>query len=154
MPPGYTKGDIQFHIGTRAFGPRVPAVNVKVYDYADTLALAKEFSRSEAEIDKALRLVDDTSKEWFWNVAIHQFAEMHLIPVFGESVSVSSAGYSSGWVVAEGIGYEYDVMEDWDAIDLTSWYSFQRAVRAAVAWLTSPNYVRDEVAQVLGKKGG
>ena len=136
----YSKGDIEFH--AEHYRPSRPAVNVKAYHFPDIYDVMDAFDCSEETAQAALNYAFESAQEIFWYETAQELANYHLSPRFG-SVTVYSEGRSSGWLVVDGLGYREDVEDSWDALDLTAWYAFEKAVKAEVEWLTSWEQVRD-----------
>jgi hypothetical protein len=141
MPKGYTKGDIEFH-ELHYYGPAFPAVNVKVYHYPDLWDVVDAFDCSEDAAEKALNCAFEATQEAFWDDVAQSYADQYLTERFGK-VKAYSAGRSNGWLVVDKIGDREAVEDEWDAIDLTAWYSFQDAIKAQVKYMTSWDYVKD-----------
>ena len=141
MPKGYTKADVEFH-EERYLGPLLPAVNVKRFTYPDVYDVMDAFDCTEEAAQQALNWAFDSTQELFWQEAAQNLAEIHLIPHFGR-VQTYSAGRSAGWLIAHGLTDREGVEEEWDALDLTAWYAFEKAVKDHIKFITSWDYVKE-----------
>ena len=137
MPRTYTRDDVQLHAD--GFGPRRPAVNVKVYgSLRDAWA---EFQRDEGP-DEGFTLEwieehvsDDLLDSIFWHTCAAEFEYLAAYATDDEDaifpaerygrVTVEQEGRSGGWAVVDGLP---DV-EEWDAILLARWRKFERVAR-------------------------
>jgi len=146
MPVGYTKEDIQFH-SIVPFRPLVPAVNVKDYSYVSVSTVAEAVGCTEQSAADAIDKTYERAREYFWEILVDELVDMHLVPYFGDRAEGYSAGRSSGWVVVDGIGDSIDVLEGWDALALTAWYAFEKAVKGAVRGLTSTEYFIETIRE-------
>lgn len=147
MPAGYTKEDVVFH-GTGYGIKLAPAVNVKVYHYPEWWRVDDLYSTGEKLACDALGIVLWATQNLFWNKEVPTLVDKHLRPRFGAQADAHSAGRSAGWVVGIGIGDKYDVQDWWNALDLTAWYAFQKAVKGTVNYLTSWEYVHQEIQEL------
>ena len=118
----YSKDNVQFHSDR---GPRVPAVNVKCYNFPDAYRIAPHFEADpeSAEVEKALEYAFEMRRDAFWEDAQNDAEE-----IFGSRVKVYSQGRSSGWLVVSGLK-DFD---DWDAIDLSKWRKFERWMKGNI----------------------
>ena len=143
MPKGYTKGDVEFH-EERYYGPALPAVNVKRFNYPDCYDVADHFGCSEETAQQALNWAFESTQERFWQEIVQGIAEKYIEPHFGK-VQTYSAGRSAGWVVCHGMDYQEHVEDHWDAVDLTAWYAFEKAVKDHIKFCTSWDYVKEMI---------
>ena len=141
MPKGYTKDDIEFH--RDGYGPMRPAVNVKVYHYPSVWDVMDDFDCSEETAEKALEYAFESAQYRFWEEA-QEIADWHLSNHFGK-VKVYSEGRSGGWLVVHGLAYRDEVEDYWDALDLTAWYAFEKAIRAEIKYLCSWEYIKEDI---------
>lgn len=125
----YRKADVRMH--SDGFGPRRPAVNVKVHagleaiDWDAVHWEAGDDAMSEGWLRE--HLSDDALQGW-WDVACglgFEQARQDAREIFGSHVNVYSEGRSGGWIVVDGI----PDLEDWDAVMLGKWRRFERAAR-------------------------
>jgi len=149
MPKGYTKEDVDFHNDWN--GPRKPAINVKVYHYPTPWQVKDEFNCSIATAEQALGYALESAQWLFWNEYAQEEADFYLAPQFGK-VKVYSEGRSSGWLVVEGVvsGYRGSLFDEspiseWDALDLTAWYRFQKAIKETIKYLCSWEVVKEDI---------
>lgn len=134
----YTKSDIDTHSAHMGNPPYYPAVNVKVHGlYPMQSKIEQAFNCSEETAEKALQFAFDSACEMFWNENAQEIAN----DVFGDSVTIYSAGRSSGWLIVVGLS---DI-EDWNAVDLAKWRKFENAIKAEVKYLTSWEYLQDMI---------
>lgn len=147
---GYTKEDVKRHNSGGIGGPYYPAVNVKVYHYPSADQIADHFGCSIEQAEQAGQFAFESAQHRFWNETAQMLADYILAPHFGP-VTVYSAGRSAGWLIVEGLTpryFQHDreaVTTTWDAIDLAKWRKFEREIKAEVAYLTSWDYVRDDI---------
>lgn len=86
-----------------------------------------EFWRWALERDEQGDL--DDSLDTAWRMACENAwddAREYAMDIFGPRAKVWSAGRSGGWLVVEGL----PDIECWDAIDVSRWAKFQRAIEA------------------------
>lgn len=123
------------------FGPRRPAVSVKVYT---TIRDAfPQFAKDERPDPRFTldwieeNISDDHLDAVFWNTCEWEFECLDSWatgrdddPLFpDDDVSLSREGRSGGWVVVDGL----PEIEDWDAIRLARWRKFERIARESAA---------------------
>ncbi len=134
---GYTKDDVQLHYER---GKGSPAVNVKVYGPYLAGKVQDRFGCSEEVAEKALGFAFDSACRRFWEEDAQDLAD-HYFAKYGK-VKVYSEGRSSGWLVT----YDLPDVEEWDGVLLNRWALFAKAIRQAVDWLNSWEYVEEEIA--------
>lgn len=141
----FTKSDIDFH--AEYARERHAAVNVKSYagypelraavaDVLEEFGLALPAGTDVDDVIDAIEL-EDSSDGWLTADASDEgFAEACELAreTFGDGFGVYSEGRSSGWLVVHYRGRvefpEDEVLERWNAIDVTRWGRFARTVRA------------------------
>jgi hypothetical protein len=136
----YSKDDVKTHV-TGFSGPRLPAVNVKVYrtephswpvDGADE-RMTREWFDSYAESDEGA---------WLFNAACEsgrediQYDAEHIFD--GYNVKVWFEGRNGGWAVVDGL----PELDEWDAVMLSKWRRFEKWAKDVV------EYVPDVMAQL------
>lgn len=133
----YTKSDVDTHSANN-YAPYYPAVNVKVHGlFSLESKIEDEFKCSEETAEKALEFAFQSAQEMFWDDNAQEIAN----DVFGDSVTIYSAGRSAGWLVVVGLSE----IEDWNAVDLAKWRKFENAIKAEVKYLTSWEYLQDMI---------
>lgn len=132
----YRKDDVEFH-GLGHGHQRVPAVNVKVYDYADD-AMFRRVATDEVHDPERVSAwwegLDDRERDAIYSDAF-AFAcergwedlETEACEIFGPGTKVYSEGRSGGWAYVHGI--DADDVDGWDAIALARWARFARIAR-------------------------
>lgn len=133
------KTDIQTH--RDGFGRKSrPAVNVKVYSFPTVADVQERFPAcDDATAEKALECAFENSCSSFWE-CVQDTAEHYLSKRFG-NVKVYSEGRSGGWLVVEGAS---DI-ESWNALDVSAWGNFARAINSDVQYRTSKEYVLEDI---------
>jgi hypothetical protein len=116
------KDQIKFHSDR---GPAHPALNVKVYKFPRAGQIAEHFKCSDEAAQRALNFAFESAQENFWEGA-SELAERYL----GAGLKVYSEGRSSGWLVVYGL----PEVEGWDALRVSRWSNFARAVARDIAW--------------------
>ena len=134
--PRYSKADIETHSGGMYRKAR-PALNVKVYHYPTTGKVEDAFKCSEATASKALEYAFESAQQRFWEDAQEMARD-----TFGQHVKVYSEGRSGGWLVVEGINED---VGSWDAIAVIKWGRLAKWATREIAFLTSWEYVRDDI---------
>ena len=132
----YTREDVDTHRLGYGYG-RAPAVNVKNRNHVDADVVVHEFGCSQATAEKALEWAWESACEVFWSMDAPQIVEES----FGEYAKFHSEGRSSGWLVVTNL----PPIEEWDAIALGRWRSFENRVRREVDYLTSAEWVLDTI---------
>lgn len=136
MSSKYSREDVQTH--RLGYGSdRAPAVNVKNYAYIPAHLVTDKFGCSEARAETALRYAWESACETFWDMDAPQIVE----DAFGKHVKFYSEGRSGGWLVVIGL----PPVDEWDAIALGKWRSFEARVRREVEYLTSAEYALDMI---------
>lgn len=123
------KTDVQIRKGN-------PCVNVKAYNFARGLDVSEVFGCDEKTAEKALEYAFQSACECFWEQA-EDTAQFHL----GSHVKIFSEGRQSGWLVV----HNMPSVESWDAIQLSKWARFEKAIRAEVDYVSSAEQVRDNI---------
>lgn len=140
----YTKDCVEFH--NESYRDSYPAVNVKVYHFPTVYQIIDKIPelKDMEDQDKAETLAEQAGEyafnamcEIFWNENAQMIADDH----FPEHVKVYSEGRSNGWLVVHGL----KDFSEWDAIDLRRWQGFENAIKAEVKYLTSLDYVVDDI---------
>jgi hypothetical protein len=130
----YKKDDVDIH--SEGFGRRGhPAVNVKVQKFP-SLDLEERFGCSEEQAEKAGQFAFEAACQRFWEEVDDIARE-----IFGKHVKVYSEGRSGGWAVVNGL----DSIEEWDAVMLGKWHKFENTLKKEVEYLTSKDYVLQEI---------
>ena len=139
----YAKDDVEFH-SEYTYGPRKPAVNVKIYtslwqvklpiclggvseigsdeikwSYTDPAFTSDwvEEHLTEEQVEADFGLACELGWETLQEIADE---------IFGSGVKVWQAGRSGGWAVVDGLpDFDY-----WDAIDLGKWRKFEKLAKA------------------------
>jgi hypothetical protein len=105
---------------------RVPSINVKIGYRKFAPGLTAEMVNCDEDLfEKAKELAFNAEQGFFWDEAAQEIAERHL----GANVTVYSAGRSSGHLIVEGL----DDVETWNAIPVSAWWRFVRAIEADIA---------------------
>lgn len=128
------KSDVEFH-SDRYGRSKLPAINVKCYDFAKGIDVAKDFNCSEEQAEKAL--------EFAWEAACTQFwedAQEIVTDIYGP-VKCYSQGRSGGWLVVHGL----PEFEQWNAINLAKWSSLCKRIKGLLDWLTSAEQTREAI---------
>jgi hypothetical protein len=135
----YSKSDIDTH--RLGYGhTSVPAVNVKSRGTYLVPAIMKEFKCCEATAQKASEYVWASAVESFWEQA-PELAEHFLAKAFNlRSFKCYSEGRSGGWLYVQEI--ENDI-ESWNAIKVSAWGRFEKALRKSVEWHSSAEFAID-----------
>lgn len=139
----FSKSDIEFHGGH-------VAINAKAYHFAGSLdiyKLSEKYGCSEEKAQEAMNWAWESQCEVFWEDA----QEMGIIlgNIFG-AVKIYSEGRSGGWLVPS-MKYGHAFMADredvehWDAIKVSTWGRYVRAIKQLMDWLCS----EDEVAELI-----
>lgn len=132
----YRKSDVDTH-GIGYFGSQLPAVNVKVYRGVDVGEVMSRFDCSEKNAITSLEYVFEAAQREFWEDAPSLAREI----LRDNSIRVYSEGRSGGWLVVAGL----PEVEKWDALMLSRWRKFERAMRDQVRWLSSGDFVFDVI---------
>jgi hypothetical protein len=119
------KADIEVH--SEHYSHAHPALNVKAYHFPHTTQVEDTFKCSEAVAEKALQFAWDSAQERFWE-DVDDLAHEKLDKAFGSSFKVYSEGRSGGWLTV----HELPDVDTWDAIKVSAWDRFGRAVKAFV----------------------
>jgi phosphatidate phosphatase APP1 len=145
----YRKADIDFHGDWRSNAHI--AINVKVNDFGGKQALEnlmRDFACTEDEAQTALNYAWESQCEIFWNEDAPQLATEILKATFGH-VKVYSEGRSGGWltVYSDYKGSfpiaDRDDVDNWDAIKVSTWGRFAKAITAEVAYLSSYEAIKE-----------
>ena len=136
MSRKYTREDVQTHRLGYGYG-RAPAVNVKSYSFIPTHLVTDKFGCSEKQAETALRYAWESACETFWDMDAPEI----VVDVFGKYVKSWSEGRSGGWLVVEGL----PPVDEWDAIMLGKWRSFETRIRKDIEYLTSAEYALDMI---------
>jgi len=142
--PRYRKADIDTWA---AFNHRrVPAVNVKVYHYPTTGKVEGAFNCSESAASQALQFAFESAQQRFWE-DVQDVAR----DIFGKHVKVYAEGRSGGWLIVDGINED---VESWDAIAVSRWGRLTKWCDREIDFLTSWEYVKDDIeANAWAKEG-
>lgn len=142
--PRYRKADIETH--SEHYRGAKPAVNVKVYHYPTTSKVEDAFTCSEAVASQALQYAFESAQQRFW-----EDAQDVARDIFGKHVKVYSQGRSGGWLVVEGINED---VGSWDAIAVSKWGRLATWAKREIEYLTSWDYVKDDIeANEWAKEG-
>lgn len=129
------KRDIQTH-ALHHMGPRLPAVNVKVYSVGCTAQdVAERFQCREAVASKAINFWFESAAEQFWEQATE------IASAIFPDARVNSAGRSSGWLVLSGL----PALDDWDAPVVQRFAGFQKQVLRLIGYFTSSEYMLEQI---------
>ena len=129
------KHDIQTH-ELHYMGPRLPAINVKVYSFGCTAEdVAERFQCNEELAIKAINFWFESAVEQFWEEATE------IARTIFPDATVNSAGRSSGWLVLSGLS----ALALWDAPAVQRFARLQKEVRRLMAYLTSSDYMLEAI---------
>jgi hypothetical protein len=131
----YSKADIDTH--SERFNGLKPAVNVKVYSGPRTSQVEDYFKCSEEVASQALQYAFESAQGRFWE-DVQDVAR----DIFGKHVKVYSEGRSGGWLIVQGINTD---VESWDAIAVSEWGKLAHWCAREIAYLTSWDYVREDI---------
>src|SRR5271157_2744811 len=114
----YTKNDVKRHSSGYGYGPKHPAVNVKVYGPCFVEKCAEHFVCSVEIAEKALGFAWDSACEAFWEYWQDQtgdlenglYGSLEYAYFPGYTVEVFAEGRSAGWLEVHGL----PPVEDWD----------------------------------------
>lgn len=130
----YKKDDVEMY-HERGFRNALPSVNVKVYNFARGLT-EEELNCDEDTFNKAVNFAFESAQEIFWEDAKETAKE-----IFGDHIKVYSAGRSAGHLIVQGL----DDIASWDAIALSKWVKFEKAILSEIKYLSNKEYVKDEI---------
>lgn len=128
------KSQIETH--SDGFRPSHPAVNVKDRSPYILPKLMAHFRCCEATALSAHETAFRWHQESFWDSAQEQ-ADHHL----GAGFKIYSEGRQGGWLVVHGL----PEVETWDAIRVSAWSRFAKAIRAEVDYQTGFEAIRDTI---------
>lgn len=114
----------------------LPAVYVKADHFGRGLS-AETLNCSEETFEKAMQYAYDMAVEGFWESDAPDICEHHL----GKGLKVYAVGRSNGHLVIEGL----PPVEDWDAIRVSAWGRFEKAIRQAVEYRCSAEVIREDI---------
>ena len=145
----FKKTDIKLHTDG-GYGTYYPAVNIKVYNLGCTTDdVMQKFGCTEEVAEKALQFAFDAECRDFWEYwqdttgdvenGLYGSPEYAFFP--GEKVMVQCAGRSGGWLIVQGL----PPVEEWNAIMVSRWNKFQRAVKEGVAYKISKESLLDDI---------
>lgn len=132
MRKGYNKEALDIRYDRGAYRP---AINVKAYRWPSIAGIAERFGCSHDAAQRALEYARESAQQRFWE-DVQETAEHYL----GE-VKVWQEGRSGGWLVVDGL----PEIESWDAIQLSKWARFEKAVRTEIGYLTSAESVCEDI---------
>ncbi len=132
----YTREDVDLH-RQGYYGAPLPAVNVKGGNYFPASILIERYGCSEKTAEKAFEMAWECAVEDFWDTCAPAIVE----DVFGKRVKFWSEGRSGGWLVVSGLA----PVDEWDAIAIGKWRSFEKRIKAEVKYLTSKECVLDNI---------
>jgi hypothetical protein len=125
------KNDIEVYYDR---GGRYPSINVKVNRFAQGLS-AEQLDCSEETLEKAMEYALQMATERFWEDA-EKIAYHHL-----GKVKVYGLGRCGGHLCVEGLSN----VETWDAIKVSAWARFEKAILNNMKWLCSAESVREDI---------
>lgn len=129
------KRDIQTH-ELHYMGPRLPAINVKVYSFGCTAeGVARRFQCREDVARKAINFWFESAAGQFWEEAVE--IARSIFP----DATVNSAGRSSGWLVLSGM----PALDHWDAPAVQRFARLQKEVRRLMTYLTSSDFMLEQI---------
>lgn len=129
------KRDIQTH-ELHFSGPRLPAINVKVYSLGCTAqAVAERFQCQEDVACKAINFWFESAAEQFWEEATE------MARAIFPRATVNSAGRSSGWLVLSGL----PALAHWDAVAVQRFARLEKEVRGLMNYLTSRDSMLERI---------
>ena len=130
----YKKDDVEMY-HEHGFRNALPSVNVKVYSFARGLT-EEELQCDEKTFEKAAEFAFNSAQEMFWEDAKETAKE-----IFGDHIKVYSAGRSAGHLIVQGL----DDVASWDAIALSKWVKFEKAILSDIKYRSNKEYVKDEI---------
>lgn len=132
----YTRKNVDTHRLGYSYN-RAPAVFVKNRNYVDADDVVRKFGCSQKTAEQALEYAWESACEVFWSMDAPQIVE----DSFGKYAKFNSEGRSSGWLVVTSL----PPIEEWDAIALGRWRSFENRIRREVDYLTSAEWILDAI---------
>lgn len=109
----------------------LPAINVKVYNCADSDDIAERFQIERAQAEEIAAQVFDGQQMSFWNVvAANVFNDLYGD---NDDASFTSGGRMSGWLEVSGL----EDVDEWSHKDLDTWFQFEDGIKAEVINLCS-----------------
>lgn len=147
----YSKQSVQTRTD-RGYGGYRPCVNVKAYSWPSDLAYMIWKEWPHVNLGHAAKVA-----EWAWEMAISCFwdewntAEAMPRDYFPRhTVRIVCEGRSGGWLVVDGL----PEVEEWDAVDLAYWRSFENDVRASVKHRCSWDQIKADIEANEWHRGG
>lgn len=135
MARQFRKQDVAIH--SEGYGRNGnPAVCVKVRRVISTAKVMEKFNCSEEVANQAIEYASQSACEGFWE-GIQELADYY----FGEGYEAVSEGRSSGWVVVLNL----PDLEGWDAIQLSKWVRFRKAVLSDVEYRMSDEQILESI---------
>lgn len=119
---------------------RCPSINVKVHQFGTELT-AEKLHCDEATFEKAMGYAFESSQEMFWE-EVQEIANYYLEekgPFY--KPNVYSAGRSGGHLIVSNLP---DV-ETWDAIKVTAWGRFVKAIKSDIEWRCKAENILDDI---------
>ncbi len=129
----YSKNDVELY--SERYDRPLPSITVKVYRFGHGLDNEK-LKCSESTFENAMQYAFESTQQNFWE-SVQETAEYYL----GKGIKVYSAGRSGGHLTVDGL----DPVESWNAISLTRWRRFEKAVLDEVKYLSSDEQVQESI---------
>ncbi len=149
MGARFTKSEVTMH--AEMYRTANPAVNVKVYSMGASIQdVVERFGCTEEQAEHAMEFASECACEQFWEYwqdtkgdfenGISGSKEYAYFP--GHDVSIDCEGRSGGWLIVNGLP---EVCE-WDAILVSRWNKFQKAVKDDVAYRMGKDVLLEDIA--------
>jgi len=133
------------------YGPANPSVCVKVHNMGASIQdVVDKFACTKAQAENALGFAFDAACRAFWEYwqdttgdcenGLSGSKEYAYFP--GHDVTVHCEGRSGGWLIVNGLP---EVCE-WDAILVSRWNKFQKAVKDDVAYRMGKDVLLEDIA--------
>jgi len=135
----YSKDDITCH--RDRFGPRHPAINVKVrqWGYDAEQLMEDEPALDKVQAEAILQEVYTVHATGFWDDAQWKVEEL-----WGRGLKVYQEGRSGGWLVVHGLP---DV-DEWDGKMLMKWRSLEVWAKAEVKHRCSIEAIKETIGEL------
>jgi hypothetical protein len=151
MARRYRKVDIDRRTDN-GYGAYYPAVNVKSYHFPSAEQVMAEWpGTDEATAQKALEFAYDMAQRIFWEYwqdttggvenGLYGNLEYAFFKSHNNRLTVDCQGRSGGWLVVLGL----PPVEEWDAIMVSAWSRFEKAVKEDVTFRTSWESVKEDI---------
>jgi hypothetical protein len=128
------KSDIEIYY-ERGFRSGRPSINVKNFNFAQGLT-SEKLGCSEETFEKACNYAFESAQRIFWEDA--QETAAHYL---GKGIKVFPAGKSGGHLIVNGL----DPVETWDAITVSAWGRFEKAILADIKYRCEAEQVEEDI---------